>query len=155
MKNQKRSIVFFACILFISLLQAQESTVPVREPDLSKPALFKNFPDRIPFTTIQLTSLLQAKRGQEIHFALAPGFLMKGSIASEMRNENGSQHSMMMKLEDIDGGFIHLSTVVLQDGTEKISGMIMSFKSGDAFELIKEGNNYFFIKKGLYDLISE
>jgi len=156
MKNLKRSLFFFACLYSFGLLSAQENTtVPVREPDLSKPALFKNYPDHIPFLQIQMESLLQARRGQEMEFTLAPGFLIKGNVTSALVAENGSVHNVVMRLEGIEGAFMNFSKSLLEDGTEKVTGMIMSYKSGDAYELIKEGTRYYFIKKGFYDLINE
>ncbi len=143
------------CLSFIfssSTLFAQ-APVPVNEPDLKKPLLFANLPDRIPLETAYLKSLFTGTEGKEINMSLGKSQL-EGKVVSNISKYN-TIRSVTIRSSNFNGASLTLSSSTKTDGTVKITGRLLSLQHGDLYELEKEGEQYVLIKKNFYDLINE
>ncbi|HEY0432817.1 MAG TPA: hypothetical protein VGC95_03025 [Chitinophagaceae bacterium] len=154
MKNL-RVAALCVCLGFGSPMLAQTTakTLPVREPDYNKPRLFADLPDKIQFNPDSFTSLFTKGIAQVVSIPLTSTVNFSGKIVSRSSDANSS--SVVIGSTNRPGARLVLTRVNESTTGQKFIGRIISFQHGDSYELISENNQYYFKKKGLYDLISE
>ncbi len=136
-----------------------QTRATINEPDYNKPALFSNFPDKIPVTIDELKSLFStdAARGKAAAVSFAdrklPGF--NGKIVSIASKYNNSIRSVVIRSTQFNGATLTLSSSTTTDGAASYTGRIISFQHGDLFVLQKENDHYYLIKKKYHELINE
>jgi len=152
MKNLLKGIiclsVFFVC------LKTNAQTPPVREPDMNRPSLFQNLPDRISCSISDLSAFLQLETGRTISFSFANNINFQGVVSSVASIDNSLQ-SVVIRSTNFPGAALSFSKITKGDGTISYAGRIISFQHGDAYEINIENGQYFFVKKGFYDLVNE
>ncbi len=154
MKILKTSVL--SAVLSVCFLHApaqQSRTVPINEPDYSKPNLFNDLPRRMKLQTTALENLFALPVGSFIKTAIASDFIFQGTIVSKAA-EAGVQ-SVIVKSTNRAGATLTFTKVKKDDGSFSYLGRIMSLKNGDAYEIVSEDGKYVLEKKGLYDLVSE
>ena len=145
-------------IIFTATSFAQNRAT-INEPDYNKPALFANFPDKIPVTIDELKSLFSndAAKGKDVAFNFAdrklPGF--NGKLISITSKYNNSIRSVVIRSTNFNGATLTLSSSTTTDGAASYTGRIISFQHGDLFVLEKQNDQYFLIKKKFHELINE
>jgi hypothetical protein len=136
-----------------------QNRATVNEPDYNKPALFANFPDKIPVTIDELKNLFSndAAKGKDAAISFAdrklPGF--NGKLVSRASKYNNSIRSVVIRSTHFNGATLTLSSSTTTDGAARYTGRIISFQHGDLFVLQKENEQYFLIKKKYHELINE
>jgi hypothetical protein len=152
MKNLLKGIiclsVFFMCI------EMNAQTPPVREPDMNRPSLFQNLPEKISCRVNDLTPFLQLETGRAVSFSFTNNLNFQGVISSVATSDNNLQ-SVVIRSTNFTGASLSFSRITKQDGTIYYAGRIISFQHGDAYEINIENGQYFFVKKGFYDLVNE
>ena len=145
-------------LLYCAAGFAQEKTT-INEPDYNKPALFANFPDKIPVDINELKSLFSntAAKGKDVTVNFVdkklPGF--NGKIVSTANKYNNSLRSVVIRSTQFNGATLTLSSSTTTDGAARYSGRIISFQHGDLYVLQKENDQYFLIKKKFNEVINE
>lgn len=152
MKNLSTAVLS-VCITLCSLCAAAQKDVPINEPDYNKPRLFADLPDRINFNPANLTNLFQLQVGQTANIPLTGSFTLTGVVVSTANNDNVI--SVVIKSTNRIGARLTFTRVVNDNKTVKYIGRIMSLQHGDVYEIVSENNQYYFQKKGLYDLVNE
>lgn len=152
MKNLSTAVLS-VCITLFSLCAAAQHDVPINEPDYNKPKLFADLPDRINFNPEGLTTLFKLQVGQTANIPLTSNFSFAGIVVSTANNDNAT--SVVIKSTNRLGARLTFTRVVNDDKTIKYIGRIISLQHGDTYEIISENNQYYFQKKGLYDLVNE
>jgi hypothetical protein len=152
MKNLVKGIlclsVFFVC------LDINAQTPPVREPDMNRPSLFQNLPEKISCRVNDLTPFLQLETGRSVSFSFTNNLNFQGVVSSVATSDNNLQ-SVVIRSTNFPGAALSFSRITKQDGTIYFAGRIISFQHGDAYEINIENGQYFFVKKGFYDLVNE
>lgn len=143
-----------ACLLICSVLQAQ-SLPPVREPDMNKPTLFSQFPEKMNCRITDLSSLLNAREGELVNVQLADQFSLRGVVSSIANKDNGRIQSVVIRSMNYDGAVLSFSKIIPAEGNPYYIGRIISLQHGDAYEIIYENGQYILNRKGFYDLINE
>lgn len=149
------SLSFFFCC---AISFAQDRVV-LKEPDHSKPTLFKSFPDKIPVEINELTNLFSntAAKGKEANTSFLdkklPGF--NGKIISATSKYNNTLRSVVVKSTQFNGATLTFSSSTTTDGTVRYSGRIVSFQHDDVFVLQKQNDQYFLVKKKFNELVNE
>jgi hypothetical protein len=154
MKNLQISglILLFTICCFTS--SAQQNP-PVNEPDLNKPKLFQDLPERIPVQQATLQSALNATVGQSANLAITANFVYKGQVVSSASKYNNKIESIVIKSSNRIGASFSFSKITNEDGSTVFRGRIISLQHGDGFELVNENGQYFLVKKQFYDMINE
>ncbi len=152
MKNLS-TVVLSVCITLCSFCASAQKDVPINEPDYNKPRLFADLPDRINFNPGSLTNLFQLQVGETANIPLTSNFSLAGIVVSTANNDNVS--SVVIKSTNRIGARLTFTRVVSADKTVKYIRRIISLQHGDVYEIIFENNQYYFQKKGLYDLVNE
>lgn len=153
MKNLKTGIL---CLLFvISCIFANAQSLPVREPDLNKPSLFLQLPERMNINIANLENMLQNEMGRQVSFTLAANFTFEGTVSSVASKYENTVNSIVIRSTNLQGAVLTLSKISRGGGTSYFVGRIISFQHGDGYEINFENGQYYFVKKGLYDMINE
>ncbi|MBL7739521.1 MAG: hypothetical protein JNK14_09895 [Chitinophagaceae bacterium] len=156
MKNLTLSGICLALLLACTPSFAQEK-IPVNEPDLNKPKLFSDLPDKIPVHLLDLQSFVNTENGKQVSLKI-PGNNNKGfdgKVIAAAAKYNNTIRSVVIRSADFNGATLTLSSSIQPNGTVKFTGRIISPKHGDLFELQKENDQYILVKKNYYDLINE
>jgi hypothetical protein len=144
---------------FIVLSASAQSTAPLNEPDLTKPFLFAAFPEKIAVSANELNILFgnTTAMGKEVNIQLSDDKLSSfdGKIVSTATKNENTVRSLVIRSSNFNGATLTLSSSTNTDGTVSYTGRIISFKHSDAYILQKQGDEYFFVKKKLTDLVNE
>jgi len=152
MKNLSTAVLS-VCITLCSLCASAQKDVPINEPDYNKPKLFADLPDRINFNLANLTNLFQLQVGQTANIPLTGNFTLTGTVVSTANNDNVV--SVVIKSTNRLGARLTFTRVISEGKIVKYIGRIISLQHGDVYEIVSENNQYYFQKKGLYDLVNE
>jgi hypothetical protein len=156
MRNLSITILSACCMLcsLCSLAQgAQNKTIPINEPDNNKPKLFADLPDRVDFNPNNLANLLELKVGQSVNIPINSGFDFSGQVVS--KSDDPKSISVVIRSTNRVGARLILTKITDENNTIKYIGRIISLKHADSYEIVSENNQYYFQKKGFYDLIAE
>ncbi|MDP4261130.1 MAG: hypothetical protein Q8941_01250 [Bacteroidota bacterium] len=142
-------------VLFTCAAASAQNKIPVNEPDLSKPKLFTNLPDRIPVDISILQSLINTEAGKNVSLKL--GSNTAGSFSGEVvsKSDDNTIHSVVIRSGNFNGATLTLSSSTQPNGAVKFTGRIISFGHGDLYVLQNQNDQYILIKKNFYDLINE
>ena len=153
MKNLVKGLVCLS--LFYICLQSNAQTPPVREPDMNRPTLFQNLPNKISCRINDLSALLESEIGKPVSFSLADNLSFQGVVSSVSSKFDNTLLSVVIRSTNFQGAALSFSRITKNDGTYSYVGRIISFQHGDAYEINLENGQYYFVKKGFYDLVNE
>ena len=153
MKNLVKSIICLS--LFLICQQSNSQTPPVREPDMNRPSLFQNLPNKISCRINDLSALLESETGKPVSFSFVNNFNFQGVVSSVASKSDNTLNSVVIRSTNFPGAAFSFSRVKKEDGTFSYVGLIISFQHGDAYEISLENGQYYFVKKGFYDLVNE
>ncbi len=152
MKNLIKGVICLS--IFVSFcVTSSAQKAPVREPDMNRPSLFKNLPDKISCRVNELSALFENGMGSAVVFSITNNFNFQGVISSV--GSTPDLQSIIVRSTNLPGASFSFSRIVKDDKTISYVGCIISFQHGDAYEINQENGQYYFVKKGFYDLINE
>lgn len=157
MRNLSITVLSICCI-FCSLLSSSQTThpsgkIPINEPDNNKPRLFADLPDQIAFNPNNLSYLFTLKIGQSVNIPISADFTFAGQVVS--RADQTTSLSVVVRSTNRAGARLVFTKITDTENNTKYIGRIISLQHGDSYEIVSENNQYYFKKKGLYDIISE
>ncbi len=152
-------LLYIICLFCSLSLQAQEKA-PFREPDYNKPKLFNSLPASMQVNKQDLLNIVSpsSQKNQEIKLPLAGGRVspFTGKIEYSVSDEQDPQlRTVAIQSTNFNGAVLILSSLTNADGTVSFVGRIFSHQHGDAFELQEKNNQYYWIKKNLYEMIPD
>ena len=155
MKNLAKGLICLSVFLIGVKLSAQNPPIPVHEPDMNRPSLFQNLPEKISCRIDDLSSLLQSEIGNTISFTLSGNVSFQGVVSSVATKFENTLQSVVIRSTNFPGAAFSFSKLIKEDGTVSYIGRIISFHHADAYEILNENGQYYFVKKGFYDLVNE
>ena len=153
MKNLVKGCICLT--LFFLCVHSNAQTPPVREPDMNRPSLFQNLPNKISCRINDLSALLELEIGKPVSLSLAENLSFQGIVSSVASKFDNTLNSVVIRSTNFSGAALSFSRITKKDGTYSYVGRIMSFQHGDALEIGFENGQYYFVKKGFYDLVNE
>ena len=153
MKNLLKGIICLS--LFLICQQSSAQKLPVREPDMNRPSLFQNLPNKISCRINDLSALLDSETGKPVSFSFVNNLNFQGVVSSVASKSDNTLNSVVIRSTNFLGAAFSFSRVKKEDGTFSYVGLIISFQHGDAYEINLENGQYYFVKKGFYDLVNE
>jgi hypothetical protein len=157
MRNLSIAVLGLCCFCSVLCSSAQtgrsSTKVPLNEPDYNKPKLFADLPDRVDFDPKSFSNLFALQVGQSADVPISSDFNFSGQVVS--RSDDPNSVSVVIRSTNRVGARLVFTKVTNADNTVKYIGRIISLQHGDSYEIVSENNQYYFKKKGLYDLISE
>jgi hypothetical protein len=156
MKNQIITVLFFCSVLNVMQVMAQNPP-PFREPDRNRPELFFHLPDTIPIELNRLIDLVGRPVGYRVNRELSKenNFPFEGEIIASVNRHNDRIQSLVIRAANYENAHFTFSKVVLDNGTIKYTGRILSFRHSDVFEVRKIDEGYFLIKRGFYEVVND
>jgi hypothetical protein len=157
MKNHRTPLLCL-CALFFSLCAfSQNEKDPVNEPDLNKPKLFSNLPDRIPISIEKINDLLNAPIGNSTSLKVdeTSSLQFNGEVISKATKYDNRIQSVVIRSSNFNGARLTISKIIKEDGTITYTGRIISFQHGDLYEIQNQGGQFTLVKKNFYDLVNE
>lgn len=151
--NILKTCALCALLTVIFLGASAQGTIPLNEPDYNKPKLFADLPDKIQVNLDALTPLFNLGMNASVTVNLTEGFPYTGTVVSATKSS--SVQSVVIRSANRQGSALTFTRVILEDGSYKYLGRIISLRHSDVFELVKEEESYYFKKKQLYDMINE
>ena len=152
----KNLVKGFICLsLFCICLQSNGQKPPVKEPDMKRPSLFQNLPNKISCQINNLSGLLESEIGKPVSFSLVDNLNFQGVVSSVASKFDNTLNSVVIRSTNFPGAALSFSRITKEDGTYSYVGRIISFQHGDAYEIGLENGQYYFVKKGFYDLVNE
>ena len=159
MKNF-RTAMLCVCIALCSLCssaQKQDQSIPFNKPNYNKPKLFINLPDSISISVDNLNSLFNTQLGRASSLNLSDNstFRFEGQVMSTSSKYGNTIKSVVIRSTNYNGATLTISKTMNADGTISYSGRIISFQSGDLFELQNKDGHLTLVKRNFYDLVNE
>ena len=154
MKNLVKGIICLS--VFLVCQQSNAQSIPVREPDMNRPSLFQNLPEKVSCRINDFSALLNSETGRNVSVLFTDNINLKGVVSSVASKFDNTLQSVVVRLTNYPGAALSFSKITKEDGTVAYTGRIISFQHGDAYEIRQENNGqYYFVKKGFYDLVNE
>ena len=153
MKNLVKGIICLS--LFFICLQSNAQKLPVREQDMNRPSLFQNLPNKISCRINDLSALLESETGKLVSFSFVNNLNFQGVVSSVASKSDNTLNSVVIRSTNFPSAALSFSRIKKEDGTFSYVGRIISFQHGDAYEISLENGQYYFVKKGFYDLVNE
>jgi hypothetical protein len=153
MKNLLKGLLCLS--VFCICVKSNAQTPPVREPDMNRPTLFQNLPEKISFRISDLSDFLESQTGKAVSVTITTNFNFQGVVSSIASMDNNKLQSVVIRSTNFPGAALSFSKITKDDGTVSYVGRIISFQHGDAYEITQENGQYYFVKKGFYDLVNE
>ena len=122
---------------------------------MNRPTLFQNLPEKISCRITDLSALLEYETGRTISFAFTGNVNFQSVVSSVASKFDNSLQSIVIRSTNFPGAALSFSRITKQDGSIAYAGRIISFQHGDAYEINLENGQYYFVKKGFYDLVNE
>lgn len=129
--------------------------MPLNEPNQNKPQLFTDMPQKMKLRISDLEDLLELPVGTSIKTFIAENFNFHGTVVSKSDPSHKDVKSVVIKSTNRKDATLTFTKTIRPDGTVRYLGRIVSFKNGDAFEIVKENDHYVLQKKTLYELVNE
>lgn len=145
------------CVLFCVcyFISAAQGHVPLNEPNNNKPQLFSDLPQKMKLRITNLEDLLDLPVGASVKTFIADEFNFHGTVVSKSDAANAAVKSVVISSTNKKGATLTFTKTIQADGTVEYLGRIMSFKNGDAFDIVKENGQYVLQKKVLSELMTE
>jgi hypothetical protein len=149
-----------ACALFsLSFFYsgAQEELRINNEPDYNKPKLFADLPQKMNLTVSDMESLFDLPVGTPVMAKLTKNFPFKGIIVSRSGDAGTTVRSVVIKSTTNTrlGAVFTFTKIRKEDGSFVYGGRILSRESSDAYEIVKEKDEYVLQKKNYYEMVRE
>jgi hypothetical protein len=156
MKNLSITVLS-ACIVFCSLTSSAQAispkAVPLNEPDYNKPKLFADLPDKVDFNPNNFLNLFVLQVGQSVNVPISSTFNFSGQVVSKSNADRSS--SVVIRSTNRPGARLIFTKVTGENDSVTYLGRIISMQHGDSYEIVSDNNQYYFKKKGIYDLMTE
>ena len=153
MKKLKNCVSLALLLLCSAFVYAQDQIAPINEPDLKKPKLFSDLPQKMDLKVSNIESLFRYKVGASVSLQVTNEFLLEGTVVS--KSHDAQVESVVVRSTNRPGALFTYTKTVTKEYGERYVGRMVSRYSGDAFEIIKENGQYVLIKKDYYDMINE
>lgn len=154
MKNLRTISYCLSFVLCSIAAAAQHNDIPLNEPDLNKPELFRQSPERISLETFDLTRLLTTQVGEPIVMNL-PSFRFEGTVISTVSKYGNTIQSVVIRSMNYEGATLTITRSIDESGNSMYRGRILSMKHGDLYELKQVDNGFALVKNKFYSVVNE
>jgi hypothetical protein len=150
-----KTIALTALIGLGYLYPAAQEKLPVNQPNYNKPKLFADLPQKMNLTVSDMESLFDVSVGSPVIAKLSKNFHFKGTIVSKSGNSKTPVRSVVIKSTTRQNAVFTFTRVADEEGNFIYRGRILSKESIDAYDIVKENDQYVLQKKNYYELVRE
>ena len=109
MKNLVKGFLCLS-VLFIGL-NSNAQTPPVREPDMNRPSLFQNLPEKISCRIGDLAPLLQSETGRNVSILFIGNTYFQGTVSSIASHFDNKLLSVVVRSTNFPGAALSFSRI--------------------------------------------
>ena len=153
-----KSFKSIAFVLFFGLnwlFSTGQEKIPINEPNYNKSKLFEDLPQKMFLAVSDLEPLFDIALGAPVVAKLTPGFQFKGTIVSKTGDSKTLVRSVVIRSATRQGAALTFTKIINEDGSVVYGGRIISMESIDAYEIVKENDQYILQKKNYYEMVRE
>jgi hypothetical protein len=153
MKNLKLIALgaFFSLSFFSSFAQHAPAFT---DPNYNKPKLFSDLPEKLNLDIPQLENLFLQAESKHVKFFIGE-FNFQGNVVSKSNPADKKVQSIIIKSTNRMGAAFTFTKIINEDGSIAFKGRILSRDHSDAYDMQKENDQYFFIKKHQLEILNE
>jgi hypothetical protein len=141
LKTYTLSVLLALCYLQSN---AQTASVPLNEPNYNKPKLFADLPDKMNLNLTEAEALLNTPVGTAVNKQVTNQLRLQGTVVSVSDAQDPSVKSIVVRSSNRVGAVFTFTRIQHHDGNYSYVGRMISMQHGDAFEIVKENNQYVF-----------
>jgi ABC-type transporter MlaC component len=150
------AICVLACLCYVHTAAQQNQQPAVTEKSgYVKPRIFADLPSKLQLNVSMLENMLNDEVGTRVSFALGQGYQFQGLVVSKSDAIDKHTRTVVVKATNRQGVALTFTRHTNDDGTYTYSGRMLSFKHGDAFEIMEEAGHLVMVKKDQHDLLEE
>jgi hypothetical protein len=150
------TIIAICAIFSLGFLRsgAQEK-LPINQPNYNKPKVFDDLPGKMNLTISDMESLFDLSVGTPVTAKLTQNFHFKGTVVSKSGNSESQVQSVVINSLIRKGAVFTFTRITREDGSLIYRGRILNKESIDAYEIVKENDQYVLEKKNYYEMVRE
>jgi hypothetical protein len=133
---------------------AQEK-LPINQPNYNKPKVFDDLPGKMNLKVSDMESLFDLSVGTLVTAKLTQNFHLKGTIVSKSGNSKSQVRSVVINSITRKGSVLTFTRITTEDGSFIYRGRILNKESIDAYDIVKEDDQYVLEKKNYYEMVRE
>jgi hypothetical protein len=134
---------------------AAQEKIPINEPNYNKPKLFEDLPQKMNVAISDMEPLFDLSVGTPVMAKLTKSFPFKGTVVSKSGSSESPVRSVIIKSTTRKDAVLTFTKIKNQDGSFIYRGRIISKESIDAYEMVKENDQYVLEKKNYYEMVRE
>ena len=154
MKTLKTITICVVLSLSFTYSQAQEK-IPINQPNYNKPKIFDDLPRKMNLKISDMESLFDLSVGTLVTAKLTQNFHLKGTVVSKSGNFKSQVRSVVINSITRKGTVLTFTRITKEDGTFIYRGRILNKESIDAYDIVKEDDQYVLDKKNYYEMVRE
>lgn len=147
------AICVLTCLCYVHSAAQQPSFA--NESVYNKPKIFADLPSKMQLSLPMLESLLGDEVGKKVSFSIGQGFQFNGVVVSKSDAADTQIKTVVVKATNRQGVTFTFTQLANTDGTFSYGGRMLSFKHGDAFDIVEEAGKLVLVKKELHHLFDE
>jgi hypothetical protein len=135
-----------ACLLFVCGIYNAHAQVtpPLNQHVADKPALFASLPDKLECNLEEVDRLFTSQPLQKLVLRLSTQLQLDGTVAEKVQKTQEIL-TINFKSGNYNGALFTISRII-QDGSIRYTGRIVSKDHGDVLILVKENEKYYFTR---------
>jgi hypothetical protein len=150
-----RTITIYAMLGLGFLHSGAQEKLPINQPNYNKPKVFEDLPNKMTITVSDMETLFDLPVGKPLMAKLTQDFHYKGTVVSKSGNSESQVRSVVINSITRKGAVFTFTRIKKEDGNFIYRGRILSKESIDAYEIVKENDQYVLEKKNYYEMVRE
>ena len=147
------AICVLTCLCYVH--SGAQQPLFASESAYNKPKIFADLPNKMQLDRPMLENLLNDEVGKKVTFNLGQGFQFHGVVVSKSDATDTQTKTVVVKATNRQGVTFTFTKLANAEGAPVYAGRMLSFKHGDAFEIVEEQGKLVLVKKELYDMFDE
>lgn len=150
-----KTIVICAVLGLGFLHSGAQEKLPINQTNYNKPKVFDDLPRKMNLTISDLESLFDLSVGTQVMAKLSHDFHFKGTVVSKSGNSKTQVRSVVINSTTRKGAVFTFTRITKEDGHVIYRGRILNKEGIDAYEIVKENDQYVLEKKNYYEMVRE
>lgn len=141
-----KKLYAFACmaVLLCGHKAISQVTPPLSQHVSDKPMLFTSLPQKLECNLEEIDKLFIAEQSQKLQLHLNNHLRLEGVVMEKVQ-KSPEILSINFKANNHGGALFNISRII-QNGTIRYTGRIISRENGDVLMMVKENEKYYFTK---------
>lgn len=149
------TVLFSVVISLGAFRSGAQEKLPINQPNYNKPKAFDDLPKKMNVSISDMESIFDYSVGTTVTAKLTKGFPFKGTIVSRSGNGKSQVQSVVINSTTRKDAVLTFTKIRIEDGSFVYRGRILNKESIDAYEIVKEDDNYVLEKKNYYEIVRE